>query len=193
MMPVDVFRGGAKLAPMQRLDDILIIAAGPGDAADLAEVHVRAWRETYAGLLPAAYLAQMNPRLHARRWRRQLDAARSSEIVLAAEGRQGLVGYCAGLSGAADGEAEVSTLYVLRSMQRLGLGRRLLGAAARVLQARGAERLTLWVLNGNLPAQAFYDHLGGEVAAERPVRGWGGGYRESAYRWADIGELAGMA
>ena len=77
---------------MQRLDDIVIVAAGPGDAAALAEVHVTAWRETYQGLLPAAYLAQMNIHLYARRWRRQLMAAQPPEIVLAAEGRDGLVG-----------------------------------------------------------------------------------------------------
>ncbi len=170
---------------MQRLDDILIIAAGPGDAADLADVHVRAWRETYAGLLPAPYL-------HARRWRRQLDSERPPEIVLAAEGRQGLVGYCAGSVLAETGGAEVSTLYVLRSVQGLGLGRRLLGAAAKVLQARGATTLTLWVLDGNQPARDFYEHLGGEESADRPVQGWGGGYRESAYRWGDIGLLAAM-
>ena len=46
---------------MQRLDDILIVPAGPGDAPGLGDVHVRAWRETYTGLLPAGYLAQMNP------------------------------------------------------------------------------------------------------------------------------------
>lgn len=190
---VDVFRGGAKLAPMQRLDDILITAAGPGDAADLADVHVRAWRETYAGLLPAAYLARMDPRLHARRWRRQLDAARAGEVVLVAEGRAGLVGYCAGAAEAAAGEAEVSTLYVLRSAQGLGLGRRLLGAGARTLRAQGAHALTLWVLSGNRRARDFYEHLGGVEVAERPARGWGGGYRESAYRWSDIGALAVMA
>jgi ribosomal protein S18 acetylase RimI-like enzyme len=86
----------------------------------------------------------------------------------------------------------VSTLYVLRSAQRLGLGRRLLGAAARVLQANGADALTLWVLDGNRPARAFYERLGGVETAQRPVRGWGGGLRESAFRWDDIASLSGQ-
>jgi len=175
---------------MERLDDCLIVAAGPGDAPGLADVHVRAWRETYAGLLPSAYLAQMNRPLHARRWSRLLTAPRPPEIVLAAEGRDGLVGYCAAHTRLEDGSAEVSTLYVVRAAQRLGLGRRLLGAAARVQQARGASALHLWVLNGNEPARAFYDHLEGIAGAERPVRGWGGGFRETAYHWPDIARLA---
>jgi len=175
---------------MQRLDDIVIVAAGPGDAPELAEVHVAAWRETYRGLLPAAYLAQMNSHLYARRWRRQLMAARPPEIVLAAEGRGGLVGYCAGQVRSDLAMAEVSTLYLLGGAQKLGLGRRLLSATARVLQARGASALNLWVLKGNTPAQGFYEHLGGAITAERPVRGWGGGYTEIAYLWRDIDRLA---
>jgi len=178
---------------MERLDDMVIIAAGPGDAAALAEVHVTAWRETYRGLLPAPYLAQMNIGLYARRWRRQLMAARPPEVVLAAEGREGLVGYCAGQAGVDGAPAEVSTLYVLQAAQKLGLGRRLLAASARVLQARGAGALSLWVLNGNVPARGFYEHIGGVAVAERAVRGWGGGYRETAFHWADINLLAHMA
>ena len=178
---------------MERLDDMVIVAAGPGDAASLAEVHVTAWRETYRDLLPAAYLAQMNTGLYARRWRRQLMAARPPEIVLAAEGRDGLVGYCAGQTRGEEASAEVSTLYVLQTAQKLGLGRRLLAASARVLRARGAASLSLWVLNGNTPARRFYEHLGGVAVAERAVRGWGGGFRETAYHWADIDRLARMA
>src|SRR5271157_2298979 len=177
---------------MERLDDMVIVAAGPGDSAALAEVHVTAWRETYGGLLPSAYLAQMNTGLYARRWRRRLMAARPPEIVLAAEGRDGLVGYCAGQTRGDAASAEVSTLYVVRAAQKLGLGRRLLAASARVLRARDAASLSLWVLNGNTAARGFYQHLGGVAVAERAVRGWGGGFRETAYHWADIESLARM-
>ena len=174
---------------MQRLDDVFIVPAGPGDALALAEVHVRAWRETYAGLLPAAYLARMEARLHARRWRSQLTAAHAGDVVLAAEGRAGLVGYAAGrlVEGAAI--AEVFTLYVVRDAQRKGLGRRLLGACARALADQGAGGLQLWVLDGNVAARAFYAHLGGVRVDGRPVRGWGGDLTESAYRWDEIRAL----
>ena len=174
---------------MERLDEIMIVAAGPGDSAALARVHVRAWRETYVGLLPAAYLAQMNPATHARRWRRLLMASPSPEIVLAAEGRDGLVGYCAGHPRADGAMVEVSTLYLLRGVQKCGLGRRLLSAMARVFRDRGATSLILWVLNGNSAARGFYEHLGGLPVAERTVQGWGGGLRETAYSWSDIDRL----
>ena len=187
---LDLDRQGGKLGHMERLDDMFIIAPGPGDAAALAKVHVTSWRQTYADLLPAAYLRQMSPELHARRFRHLLLSPRPAEIVLAAERREGLVGYCAGRVLGPGRPAEVSTLYVIRTAQGLGLGRRLLTGAARVLQARGAQALRLWVLNGNDPARAFYGHLGGRTVAERPVSGWGGGYRETAFEWPRIAELA---
>lgn len=174
---------------MQRLDGRVIIAPGPGDAAALAEVHVEAWRETYAGLLPAIYLWRMNPQLYARRFRRQLVAAKPFEVTLAAEGRGGLAGYCAGHIHNDGRRAEVSTLYLLKTAQKLGLGKRLLVATARVLQARGANTLSLWVLDGNEPARGFYTHLGGLPVQGRAVQGWGGGLRETAFLWSDINGL----
>ncbi|HWE99525.1 MAG TPA: GNAT family N-acetyltransferase [Caulobacteraceae bacterium] len=174
---------------MERLAAYNIVPAGPGDAAALARVHVRSWRETYPGLLPGNFLAQMNTGVYARRWRRQLMSAEPQELVLAAEGAGGLVGYCA---GCVDGPvAEISTLYLIRPAQRRGLGRRLLGSVAKVARARGASGLQLWVLNGNANARGFYDHLGGVPVDERMVGRDDGDLRETAYRWSDIRVLSG--
>ncbi|MEO8813086.1 MAG: GNAT family N-acetyltransferase [Caulobacteraceae bacterium] len=169
---------------MERLAEAVILPAGPGDDIALARVHVDAWRETYTGLLPRAYLDAMNPRLHARRWRTLLSRPRTGEVVLAAEGPAGLVGYCHGASTGR--EAEVFTLYLLRAAQNGGTGRRLLAATARVLAADGADRLRIRVLNRNGRARGFYEHLGGRAAGERAVGGWGGGLVETCYVWDDI-------
>ena len=179
---------------MQTLAQHIVFAAGPAESSALGEVHVRAWRETYPGLLPAAYLAALRPEFHAARFRKQLNRQVPGEVVLAAEGAGGLVGYCAGALLSVDGriaDAEVFTLYLLRSAQGRGLGARMLGAAASALQAQGAASLVIWVLVANKPARAFYEHLGGQGAGERDVAGWGGGLRETAYRWGDIGRVAG--
>jgi GNAT superfamily N-acetyltransferase len=174
---------------MERLAEAIIVPAGPGDAAALAEVHVRSWRETYPGLLPETYLQRMSPRLYARRWRRQLSHAHAGQVVLAAETTRGLVGYCAGAVAEDGRNGEVFTLYVIGTAQGAGLGARLLRNAGRVLQAQGARALKVWVLNGNARACGFYDHLGGVPVDERDVSGWGGGLRETLYRWSDLGVL----
>ena len=38
------------------MDEVAIRRAEPGDAAAIAAVHVAAWRETYAGLVPERML-----------------------------------------------------------------------------------------------------------------------------------------
>lgn len=172
---------------MERLAEAVILPAGPGDADALAKVHVDSWRQTYPGLLPQTWLDAMSVGLHARRWRLQLTREGPPDVVLAAEGRGGLIGYCAG--AVTGSQAEVYTLYLVRSAQRQGLGRKLLTSTARVLAARGATSLSLWVLNGNTPAEAFYARLGGRRGDGRLVKGWGGGLIETAYRWDDIGDL----
>ena len=179
---------------MEGLLDYAIVPAGPGDAAELGRVHVKSWRETYPGLLPQAYLAAMRPQVHARRFYRELIRAREGDAVLLAEGADGAVGYAAGVMLTGHGraaDAEVHTLYVLREAQGAGVGRALLGASARVYRARGAKSLMLFVLSGNTAARGFYEHLGGEAFTEVPSKGWGEGLTETAYRWKDIGQLAG--
>ncbi|MBV9997426.1 MAG: GNAT family N-acetyltransferase [Caulobacteraceae bacterium] len=177
---------------MVDLLDYAIVPAGPGDAADLARVHVKSWRETYPGHLPQTYLNGMRPSAHARRFYRDLMRASPGEVVLLAESAEGPVGYASGARLKAEtrpADSEVFTLYVLKAAQKAGLGRALLNSAARVFQADGARSLMLRVLSSNRKARGFYEHLGGEAFAEVPSQGWGGGLTEIAYRWGDIARL----
>ncbi len=171
---------------MERVAECFVVPAGPGDAGAIGRVHVQAWRETYSELAPAACLEAMSPVAHARRWHGQLLRAMAGEVVMVAEGPEGLVGYCAGGLIPGTQEAQVHTLYLLARAQGLGLGRHLLGSAARVMGADGARSLRLWVLEGNTRAARFYEHLGGVRGPTRPVRVWGGVYSETAYLWDDI-------
>lgn len=172
--------------------DILIVPAGPGDAADLARVHVAAWRQTYEGLLPPPYLARMSEAAHARRFSQALLHPRPDDVILAAANRRGLVGYVAGgpARGGPRGEAEVSTLYLLRSAQGQGVGRRLLEDAARAMAARGAVSLRINVLAANQRARDFYAHLGGHAGPPKLERGPGGLMDEVTYRWPDISAIS---
>ena len=170
----------------------VIFPAGPADAEALARVHVLAWRETYRGILPDGYLARMSEPAQARRFARSLVRPGANVIALAAGDAEGLVGYAEGGPSRRSriGEAEVSTLYVVRAAQGRGLGARLLKDAARALRAQGAVSLMISVLRDNTPARRFYEHLGGVAEPVRLEPGPGGGlYNEIAYGWADIGDL----
>ena len=171
----------------------LIFPAGPLDAENLARVHVTAWRETYRGLLPDAGLARMSEAAQIRRFRHGLNHPGENEVTLVCADRQGAVGYVSGgpARSGAEGWAEVSTLYLLRSAQGCGLGADLLRAAARALRARGARSLVISVLRENVRARGFYEHLGGQADPARQEPGPDGRLLfEVAYRWADIQALA---
>ncbi len=170
----------------------VIFPAGPQDAQALAQVHVTAWRETYRGLLPDHFLDRMSVPVHARRFTRSLVSPGEHEITLAAADRAGIVGYVAGGPSRTRlaGEAEVTTLYLLRPHQGHDLGRRLLTAAAWVFADQGATSLMISVLRDNLPARGFYERLGGQADAPRREPGPGGVTYEVSYRWPDIRMLA---
>jgi ribosomal protein S18 acetylase RimI-like enzyme len=176
----------------------VVFPAGPSDAEDLARVHVTSWRETYRGLLADAFLARMSEPGFTRRFRRQLTEP-GAGVTLAAADRYGLVGYAQGGAsrrGVPDlqqgGEAEIHTLYVLRTAQGRGLGKQLMMDAARTLAAEGATSLMISVLRDNIRARGFYEHLGGEPEAARQEPGPGGRLLyEVAYRWRNIGDLTG--
>ena len=169
----------------------VIFPAGPEDALALAQVHVTSWRETYRGLLPDSFLDRMSVPVNTRRFSKSLVTPAEHEITLAAADRDDIVGYAAGGPSRTRlaGEAEVTTLYVLRRRQGYGLGRRLLTAAARVFADQGAKSLMISVLRDNIPARGFYEHMGGQAEAPRKEPGPGGLLYEVSYRWADIRAL----
>lgn len=166
----------------------VIFPAGPDDAPDLARIHIAAWRETYRGLLPDSFLDRMSLPVHARRFHASLMRTEPKEATLAAADRHGLVGYAAGGPSRSRkaGEAEITTLYLLRSAQGRGVGRRLVEDVCRVFEANGATSLMISVLRDNLPARRFYEHLGGQAEAPRREPGPGGVTYEVSYRWPDI-------
>jgi len=171
----------------------VVLPAGPADAEALARVHVTSWRETYAGLLPAAFLARMSEAAHARRFYRELLRPCPHDVTLAALNPFGVFGYVSGGPSRAgvEGEAEIATLYILRAAQGRGVGRRLLTDAVRALAAHGARSLMISVLAGNAPARAFYERLGGVADAPRQEPGPGGMVTEVSYRWRDLRVLLG--
>jgi ribosomal protein S18 acetylase RimI-like enzyme len=169
----------------------VIFPAGPDDAWDLAETHVAAWRESYRGLIADAYLDRMSVEAHARRFAASLTRPGPHDATLAAATREGMVGYAAGGPSRRRiaGEAEVQTLYVRLRAQRVGLGRELLIAMARIFADQGARSLMVSTLRDNAPARAFYEHLGGRAETPRAEPGPGGLLYEVSYVWPQIGDL----
>jgi ribosomal protein S18 acetylase RimI-like enzyme len=204
-------RARPRHADQARMGEIAIRRAHAGDAAAIAAVHVAAWRETYAGLVPARMLSAFPLARRIRRWRRILtapDPARESAVFVATLPDRMVVGF--GSCGrqpapdllAAGFAGEFSALYLLAAQQRRGIGRRLMVLMARDLLARGMQGAALWVLRDNQAARGFYEALGARLVGQRveTVDAHVTGRRarrqddailhELAYGWSDLALLA---
>jgi uncharacterized protein (DUF952 family)/ribosomal protein S18 acetylase RimI-like enzyme len=133
--------------------------AVPADAAALGHVHVAAWRGAYAGVMPAAFLAGLDPERFRQRWDGWLRAGATALVV---ESGAAIAGFCLhGRSRDADAGptvGEVIGINVHPASWRQGLGRALfLESVARLRRDFGEA--TLWVVRENQRARAFYETL----------------------------------
>jgi GNAT superfamily N-acetyltransferase len=172
--------------------------AKPDDAASLGALHVATWRETYAGLLPQAFLDGLSIDERSATWRAVLEnpVAYEATALFVAESAGQLAGFAA-CSDQRDAGlmargycGEFGAVYVLESFQRLGVGRALMRLMARDLLDRGHGAASLWVLRENRPARAFYERLGGALAGEKTDEGPEATLHEVAYGWTDLTRLA---
>lgn len=159
------------------------------DAPEIGAVHVAAWRSTYPGILPEAYLARLSASREAAHYAGAIDAGAGVFVAIGGEPSR-IIGFTStGLghdNAPADGEIE--TLYVLDDFREMGAGRRLMERGAAHLASLGCASAYLWVLRDN-PANWFYVHLGGRKVLEKNI-GWAGvTLVQSAYTWQPIDRL----
>ncbi len=144
----------------------MIRPARPADAPAIARVHVRAWQETYPGLLPPETIAERTEASRLAIWTRALSAPAAGRVILAAEHAGAVAGF--GQAGPQRTQAlrdmghtgEVWALYLVAAAQGAGLGRGLMAAMLAALARAGHRSAALWVLRDN-PAAGFYARLGG--------------------------------
>lgn len=141
-------------------------AATASDARAIAEIRVASWRATYAGIVPAAILEQMNVDRN-EAWVARRIAAPEGRITLVVEGPDGrMAGYALAAPTADEdvaGLGEVEAIYLRPDARGQGLGAPLLAAAVAALAGAGFTAAVLWVLTDNLPARRFYERAGFEV------------------------------
>ena len=172
-----------------RASGIRFRLAMSADAVALGHAHVEAWRESYAGLVPNAVLAAIDPHLRAAMWRAVLAKGGAVHLV---ERDDAIIGFASGgpqLDASLPYSAEFRAIYIRRSSQRRGVGRALMSAVARDLLARGHASAALWVLEGNSSARRFYEALGGREVARREQLRDGFSAVGIAYGWEDLTTL----
>jgi GNAT superfamily N-acetyltransferase len=145
---------------------VLVRDAEPGDAPDMAQVHVASWRGAYRGLMPQEVLDGLDVSVRTSLWIRimnRTDPARGAVLVV--EDGERIIGF-AGVGPTRDPDAdpertgEVAAIYLLPESWGRGAGRLLMGEAVSRLAACGYADATLWVLDTNERARRFYAAAG---------------------------------
>jgi GNAT superfamily N-acetyltransferase len=131
-----------------------------GDELAVAEVHVRSWQEAYRDLMPAEFLAALDPRERAERYAFGGGDEAPTTLVAGEEDVLGFVTFGGSRDADAPGLGEVHALYVDPDRHQGGLGRLLMAEARTALRASNFEAAILWVLDGNHRAHRFYEREG---------------------------------
>lgn len=136
---------------------IHVRAAERDDARGIAIVHVQAWREAYAGQLPADALAALAVEPRVPRWAAIIED--NVTDVYVAEAGEDIVGWATSSDGRDHDRPvtrELEGIYLLQAVHGSGAGQRLLDAAI------GDHPAYLWMLKENPRAEAFYRRNGFE-------------------------------
>ncbi|WP_290720863.1 MULTISPECIES: GNAT family N-acetyltransferase [Exiguobacterium] len=146
------------------------------DASAIARVHIDAWRETYQGIIPDTYLAQLSYEKRTKLWEQTLVDQR---VYVAVSGEE-VVGFAQGGPNRSDArEGELYAIYVLQASQGQGLGKALFQRIAEDLAEY--ETMQVSVLRDN-PACQFYERFGGQVFKESMIERGGVEFVQRVYR-----------
>jgi ribosomal protein S18 acetylase RimI-like enzyme len=164
---VVVVRQGAGRAG--RLDEVLIESARPADSASLRDLHLETWIATYRDRLPGAFFNERVAVHRVRDWAELLrdQTALGGGVVVARAGVR-VCGLCQyGPTEDDDDDprsvGHIDRLYVHPDHQRTGVGRSLLTEATYRLRTRGMSSVTLWALQDDERARAFYERFGWQL------------------------------
>lgn len=144
--------------------------ATAADAVRIAGIHISSWQATYAGVFPDEYLQSLDVGQRVDRWRRILQTRPESDHVLVAADHdvRGFAHFGPSRDDDRADAGELYAIYVDPSSAGSGAGRALVGAGERLLAEHGYADAIVWVLDGNMSARGFYEHLG--WAAEATVK-----------------------
>lgn len=143
--------------------DFMIRTPVPDDGPAIGAVHVDAWQHAYSGLMPAEFLAGMDPVKSGKRWQRTLQLPPDGAEVLVAEvdGRiNGFVVFGEPRDDVPAGMGEIAAINVAHDVWGHGFGSALFAAAMEGLKRQGYTGAYLWVAAGNDRAVGFYTHHG---------------------------------
>jgi ribosomal protein S18 acetylase RimI-like enzyme len=155
--------------------EIALREASAQDIAAIAALHADSWRRHYRGAFRDSYLDGDVVADRQAVWTERLRAPAADHFTVVADRSGEVVGFVhVILDEDPQWGALLDNLHVTYRLKRSGIGRGLLAEAARHLARRrpADSRFSLWVLDQNAAARAFYAACGGttvETSLDDPL------------------------
>jgi len=146
--------------------DVSVRIAWSADAPAIGAVQVAAWRDSYAGVLPADVLASMDVEQFAEQWAASMTKpADARNRVLVALERNDVRGFavtgpCADPDADPVADGEIVELVVASGARGQGHGSRLLQACADTLRQDRFTRAVMWLRAGDDATRRFLVEAG---------------------------------
>lgn len=139
------------------------------DCADVAHVVTVAWNETYRGIVPDEFLANLytNEEERAKNSYNNFNEKENHQYVLEVDDK--VVGFVnVGSSDETDYEncGEIHAVYIINGYKGHGYGKKLIDAGIQELKSMNFDKMVIGCLDGN-PSNEFYKHLGGKFVKTR--------------------------
>ena len=155
------------------------------DAQSISRVYVQTWRDTYLSMVPYGYLYEMSTRRHERAFINELNSKQVISYVAEDAGR--ITGFVTGgreRHGNDIYSGEIYTLYVLKHLQRRGIGKKLVAALAAQLRQSNTHAMLVRVLKLN-PYRRFYLKINGTYLKTEHQQFAGEILEVEVYSWLD--------
>lgn len=164
--------------------DLEIRNAKMEDCRDLGYVHVESWKIAYKGIVPDAFLERMTIENSEKRFINAISQGLERNIVAVKENQ--IVGFtCIGKCRDSDVDhtcGEIWGIYLLPSCWRQSIGTKLLLNDLSILKNEGFDKVSLWVLEGNINARKFYEKFGFKYDGTKKELNFGNMINEIRYK-----------
>ena len=146
----------------------MIRGGNSGDSAAMGRIYCEAWKKAYDGIVPGEFLERLTPEMAAPPPER--ISPDNCFVYDTGDGAIGLVSFGPCRDEAANGAAEIYSIYVLPVNWKSGIGSQLFAAAKDKLAYAGYKKLILWTLTENSRARAFYEKMGMREYSKRTTK-----------------------
>ena len=139
--------------------------ATPADAAAVGHIHVESWKVAYRGIMPDDVIARTDLAYRTQFWAERIADREWPVFMIEEDGQR--VAFCQMVSSRdPDDDAtrvgHITSIHVLPQLRGRGHGRMLMDHVLNEFRRRGFAEVTLWVLEENRNARAFYEKYGFE-------------------------------